>query len=170
MNPEGTCASPALSILRNGPRDFAGRTVGVLVTDGADAAVLAAIRAAVTAERANLVLIGPVVDGVRASDGTPLDVKQNIDGAPSVLYDAVVVLTTKQGAGLLARRPAARDFLTDAYAHCKFVGHTDDATPLLAATGLTAALDDGFVEIGVEVVDALHPSTQERLSPREHTS
>jgi len=28
--------SPALSILRNGPKSFAGRKVGVLVTDGTD--------------------------------------------------------------------------------------------------------------------------------------
>ena len=36
--------SPALSILDNGPASFAGRKVGALVTDGTDAAVLAALR------------------------------------------------------------------------------------------------------------------------------
>jgi catalase len=139
--------SPALSILRNGPRDFAGRTIGILVTDGADAGILSAIQNAAMREHARVVLVAPTVTGIRASDGTPLQVGQKVDGAPSVLYDAVAVLTTKEGAGQLARRPAARDFITDAYAHCKFVGYTDDASALLAATGLASALDEGFIEL-----------------------
>ena len=36
--------SPALSILKNGPKSFAGRKVGALVTDGVDAELLAALR------------------------------------------------------------------------------------------------------------------------------
>jgi catalase len=36
--------SPALSILANGPASFAGRKVGVLATDGADAGLLKALR------------------------------------------------------------------------------------------------------------------------------
>ena len=139
--------SPALSILRNGPRDFAGRTIGILVSDGADAGILSAIQNAAMREHARVVLVAPTVTGIRASDGTPLQVGQKVDGAPSVLYDAVAVLTTKEGAGQLARRPAARDFITDAYAHCKFVGYTDDASALLAATGLASALDEGFIEL-----------------------
>jgi catalase len=139
--------SPALSILRNGPSDFAGRRIGVLVTNGADASVLAGIRDAAERERARVVLVAPTVDGVKASDGTPLAVGQKVDGGPSVLYDAVAILTTKEGAGQLARQPAARDFVTDAYAHCKFIGYTDDAATLLAATGLASVVDEGFIEL-----------------------
>src|SRR2546423_3218198 len=39
-------ASPALSILANGPDSFAGRKIGILVTDGADASQLSEIQAA----------------------------------------------------------------------------------------------------------------------------
>src|SRR5205814_1714459 len=35
--------SPALSILKNGPKSFAGRKVGALVTDGVDAKILSAL-------------------------------------------------------------------------------------------------------------------------------
>ena len=35
--------SPALSILKNGPKTFAGRKVGALVTDGVDAKILTAL-------------------------------------------------------------------------------------------------------------------------------
>ena len=85
-------ASPALSILANGPRRFAGRKVGALVTDGTDADVLAALRAAIEAEGAVLELVAPKIGGVTLSDGTPVPAKQKIDGGPSVLYDAVAVL------------------------------------------------------------------------------
>jgi catalase len=85
-------ASPALSIIRNGPKDFKGRKVGALVTDGVDARLLTALREAVEAEGAMLELVAPMVGGVTATDGTLIPVQQKINGGPSVLYDAVAVL------------------------------------------------------------------------------
>ena len=70
-----------------------------------------------------------------------------IEGAPSVLYDAVVVLVSKEGAAALARLPAARDFISDAYAHCKFIGHSPEARSLFVAAGVGALIDDGFVAL-----------------------
>ena len=49
--------SPALSIIENGPKSFKGRKVGVLVTDGADAALLKVLDQAVTAEGATLEVV-----------------------------------------------------------------------------------------------------------------
>jgi len=72
---------------------------------------------------------------------------QKIGGGPSVLYDAVIVLAAKDGAEALAVLPAARDFVTDAYAHCKFVGYTGDAAPLFEAAGLSRLIDNGFVSL-----------------------
>jgi catalase len=140
--------SPALSILANGPSTFAGRKIGVLVTDGADAALIAALRERAGQEHVNVEFVAPSIGGIEADDGTRLSADQKVDGGPSVLYDAVVVLTTKDGASLLAQQPAARDFVTDAYAHCKFIGYTDDATPLFNATGIGNLADDGFVQLG----------------------
>ncbi|MGN6606588.1 MAG: catalase, partial [Jatrophihabitans sp.] len=59
--------SPKLSILLNGPKSFAGRKVGALVTDGVDADVLAALRKALKAEGAMLKLVAPEVGGVKDS-------------------------------------------------------------------------------------------------------
>ncbi|MDQ7904779.1 catalase [Phytohabitans sp. ZYX-F-186] len=139
--------SPALSIIANGPESFAGRKIGILVTDGADAGVLAELRAAAAEEKTNVEIVAPAVGGVDTSDGNHVSADQKLEGAPSVLYDAVAILTTKEGATQLANLPAARDFVTDAYAHCKFVGYVEEATALLAATGLNGHLDDGFVRI-----------------------
>jgi catalase len=72
---------------------------------------------------------------------------QKIGGGPSVLYDAVIVLAAKDGAKALAVLPGARDFVTDAYAHCKFIRYTDDAAPLFEAAGLSRLMDDGFISL-----------------------
>ena len=144
-------ASPALSILGNGPGRFAGRKLGILVSNGADAETLAALQAAATAEGATVEVIAPVVGGVDVSDGTRAQVDQQVDGAPSVLYDAVAIIVSEGGARALAARPAARDFVTDAVAHCKFVAYTSGASALLEAAGLPAepaAGDDGFMNLG----------------------
>jgi catalase len=137
--------SPALSILANPPDSFAGRKLGVLVSDGADAEILAALRAAAAEEEANVELVAPAIGGIEASDGERVPGDQTIDGGPSVLYDAVVLLVSEAGAAKLAGDPAARDFITDAFAHCKLIGYVDAAQGLFDATGLSAMIDDGFV-------------------------
>jgi catalase len=75
---------------------------------------------------------------------------QQIDGAPSVLYDAVAVLAATGAARALAARPPARDFVTDAVAHCKFIGYTGGAAALFEAAGLPtdpASADEGFISL-----------------------
>jgi catalase len=142
--------SPALSILRNGPDSFAGRKLGVLMTDGVDAGLLAALREAAKARQVDVELIAPTVGGVKAADGSAIEADQKVDGAPSVLYDAVVILAEPGAARALAARPPARDFVTDAVAHCKFIGYTSGAAVLFEAAGLPAdpaTADDGFMNL-----------------------
>jgi catalase len=137
--------SPALSILLNGPGSFAGRKLGVLLADGVDTGLLAALREAAERREVNVELIAPTVGGVTASDGSRIPADQKLDGAPSVLYDAVAILA--DGDSGLADLPPARDFVSDAFAHCKFIGHTDGATALLEAVGLADKVDGGFVAL-----------------------
>jgi catalase len=141
-------ASPALSILANGPRSFSGRKIGVLITDGFDSRLLESLRSAAIDEGTLVELVGPQVGGVTGSDGVRLPADQKIEGAPSVLYDAVAILASREGAGRLIRMPAARDFVNDAYAHCKFIAYTVPAEGLFEASGLAGLSDDGFIPIG----------------------
>ena len=115
--------SPALSVVANGPQTFAGRKLGVLVGDGASARLLDAVRQAAGAAGVDVEVVGSSVGGITDGEGTLVPVDQKIEGAPSVLYDAVVVLTTTQSAPRLARDPAVRDFVFDAFAHGKFIGY-----------------------------------------------
>jgi catalase len=140
-------ASPALSILANGPGSFAGRKLGVLVADGTDAASLLALIEAFTEEGALVELIAPKVGGFTASDGTLRPAKQKVDGGPSVLYDAVCVLLAAEGAEMLAALPAARDFVTDAFAHFKFIGYSTGAVPLLDAVSVDPDAEQGIIAV-----------------------
>ncbi|AZO41450.1 catalase [Mesorhizobium sp. M7D.F.Ca.US.005.01.1.1] len=137
--------SPALSIIENGPHSFEGRKVGVLISNGADAALFKALQAAIEIEGATMEVIALKVGGVQADDGTKIIAKHMIDGGPSVLFDAVALLLTEEGAELLAREAAARDFVADAFAHCKFIGFTPAAVPLLAKAGVDPASDEGLI-------------------------
>jgi catalase len=140
--------SPKLSIIENGPKDFAGRKVGALVTDGVDAGLVKALDEALQAEGAMLEFIAPMVGGVEASDGTWIEAQQNVDGGPSVLYDAVAILPSKAGGERLAQAPAARDFAADAFAHMKFIAYTEDAMPLFRKAGIDGSIDGGLVKLG----------------------
>ena len=142
--------SPKLSILLNGPGSFKGRKLGALVTDGVDIALLKALYSALEAEGALIEIISPKVGGVEASDGTWVEGKQMLGGGPSVLYDAVAVLASPDGAALLAKDAAAKDFVSDAFAHCKFIAYSADAMPLFEKTGLAPDLDAGCIELGAE--------------------
>jgi len=139
--------SKALSIVQNGPKTFAGRKVGVLVTDGTDRALFEALKAAVESEGASVEVIAPTIGGVTASDGTPIESQQKIGGGPSVLYDAVAVMPSEAGCKSLLKNAAAKDFVSDAFAHLKFIGYVDAAMPLFEKAGVAADMDDGFVPL-----------------------
>ncbi|HEX5095004.1 MAG TPA: catalase [Acidimicrobiia bacterium] len=139
--------SPALSIIMNGPDSIAGRKIGVLVTDGVDKELLTQLQGMTAAQGALVELVGPRVAGVETQRGDLITTTQMIEGGPSVLYDVVAIMGAAPGIDALAENAAAKDFVTDAFAHCKFVGFTAGSTPLLDAAGVPYQSDDGFVPI-----------------------
>jgi catalase len=139
--------SDVLSILKRTPGTFKGRKLGVLLTDGADADLFKSLSAACTKAGADLEVVAPKIGGATLSDRTKVPAKQKIDGGPSVLYDAVALLTSAEGAEMLAADAPTKDFISDAFAHCKFVAYAADAQPLLEAAGIADKLDDGFFEL-----------------------
>ncbi|NKN36004.1 catalase [Agrobacterium sp. a22-2] len=139
--------SPALSIVENGPERFEGRKLGILITDGVDAKVLKGLITAVTKEKADFELIAPKVGGVTASDKSWVEAHQMIDGGPSVLYDAVVVLASTAAIDDLVQEATARDFVADAFQHCKFIGYGPEALPLLERAGIADSMDEGVIEL-----------------------
>ncbi|HEX7389753.1 MAG TPA: catalase [Acidiphilium sp.] len=140
-------ASDALSIVKNGPKRFEGRKLGILVTDGTDMTLLGALQEAVARAGGMMELVAPAIGGIVCSDGMTMPAGQQLQGGPSVLYDAVAVLPSAEGVKKLTGDPAARDFVTDAFAHAKFIAHGPDAMTLFESAGLAADMDDGFVAL-----------------------
>ena len=139
--------SPALSIIKNGPKTFAGRKVGALVTDGVDADFLMALKKGLKDEGAMLKLIAPEVGGVKDSAGTWHDADEKLEGGPSVLFDAVAILPSAEGVKFLTTLPAARDFVADATAHRKFLAYAASAMPLFEKAGVAGGIDEGFIAL-----------------------
>ncbi|WP_127107682.1 catalase [Pararhodobacter zhoushanensis] len=138
--------SDKLSIHKNQRATFKGRKLGLLVSDGADAALVEALTKAVKAAGGLVEVVAPVIAGVALSDGTKLAAQQKVDGGPSVLYDAVAVVVSAKGATQFAAMHPAKAFVADAYAHAKFIAYSPEAETLFDAAGVTER-DDGMVSL-----------------------
>ncbi|MDT8855724.1 catalase [Paracoccaceae bacterium Fryx2] len=160
--------SDALSIQLNPPASFKGRTIGVLASDGIDAGLLAELREATAEAGVVMKIIAPKIGGVTDSDGTLHPADERLGGAPSVLFDAVAILP---GDDMLATSKPAQDFLSDAYAHCKFIGCNDASNALFDACGLAEADDKGLwvLSTSTSIQAFLTACTALRFWPREAT-
>ena len=139
--------SPALSLVAKARKTIEGRTIGILVTDGSDGTLVQSVRAAVEKAGARLQVVAPKVGGVKLKNGARLAADHQLAGAPSVLFDAVVVAPSTDGCAILARDSAAVNWVGDAFVHLKVIGATAAAQPLLERAGVD-------VDEGVKPVNA----------------
>ncbi len=121
MVPVDLPPSPALSILAKAPATLAGRKIGVLVGQGYDPALLLAIKTAIAKEKADVATVAAKVGGVPDINDEVIAVDMALSAAPSVLFDAVVLLSGPAGDDLLARQPAAVEWLKNAFVHLKCI-------------------------------------------------
>lgn len=133
--------SPMLSIQSNPPESFKGRVMGVMLTDGFDGALLAALEASVADAGGLIKFIAPRIGGTFCSNDNLHAVDERIGSAPSALFDAVAILPGKDS---LVTTPAALAFLNEAYLHCKYIGWAKGASTLVQVCGLAGAKDDAF--------------------------
>lgn len=139
--------SNALSILKNGPDSFKDRCLGILVSDGVDAKLVAALKEAATKEGAEVKIVAPKIGGVDASDGSHIDADIRLNGGPSVLFDAVAILVSPEGATKLSTDATAKDFVSDAFAHQKFIGYNEAASVLFTKAGVAGNDDAGMIQL-----------------------
>ena len=98
-----------------------GRAIGILIADGSDGAVIKKIRKTATDAGASVKIIAPKVGGAKLADGAMLAVDGQLAGTPSVLFDAVAVILSEEGAKALSMESAAIDFVRDAFGHLKAI-------------------------------------------------
>ena len=149
-------ASDALRILKNGPASFAGRQLGVCLSEGSDAETFAALKTAVENEGAVLAVIAPTIGGITDSDGNKISANEKIDGGPSVLFDAVALLPGDNDIEKLASHSPVRDFISDAFAHCKFIGFNTAAEKLMKSAGFAGMQDEGCIPLDASQASCSH--------------
>jgi catalase len=135
--------SPALSILSKAKETLQGRKIGCLVADGTDGKLVASLKAGASKAKADFALVAPKVGGALTADGQLLSADFQLAGGSSVLFDAVFVALSEEGAMELSTEAAAVAWVHDAFAHCKVIGATNEAKPLMDAAGVIS--DQGVI-------------------------
>jgi catalase len=136
--------SPALQIIGKMKNTLAGRSIGILIADGSDGALIAKIKKAALEAGATVKVVAPKVGGAKLADGSRLAADGQLAGMPSVLFDAVAVILSDAGGALLSKESAAIDFVRDAFGHLKAIA-ADKGGQALLATG-NVGKDGGVVD------------------------
>lgn len=160
--------SPALSQDKPG-NTIKGRKVALLGGEGVDAKHLKTVKDALTAEGALVELIAAYAGTVTDSAGKPQKVNRAAPNAPSVIYDAAVVLGGKS-AGALAHSGLAVHFVNEAYRHGKPIAATGDGALVLDACSLNGMTEkDGVVtgDAATAVKGLIAAMLQHRFPRRE---
>lgn len=137
--------SPALSIIGKAPVTLVGRKIGALITDGFDGAILAALQIMAKKEKATLAIVAPKVGGARDNKGTLVEANFALSAGSSIFFDATVILASEEAAESLASQAVAVDWVSNAFAHLKVLGHTPGAQALLDRAGVKP--DAGIISL-----------------------
>jgi catalase len=122
---------------------LAGRAIGILVADGSDGSLVAALKTAAIGAGASVKIVAPKVGGAKLADGSRLAADGQLAGTPSVLFDAVAVILSDAAAAALANEAAAIDFVRDAFGHLKAIAFDHGGQALLQRAGVVP--DGGVV-------------------------
>ncbi|KPF56889.1 catalase [Novosphingobium sp. AAP1] len=134
--------SDALSIQKQARKTFEGRKVGILFAEGSDKAAIDTLKKDIEGAGGSVFLVAPKVGGIAVKGGT-LKADGQLDGSPSVMFDAVASVLMPEAAAELARQGAAVQWFMDAYGHCKTIAHCSGTQVILDKAGVEK--DDGVV-------------------------
>jgi catalase len=137
--------SPTLSLIKKWEDTLKGKCVAALIGKGFDGKLVENLKAALKKEGAQLKLVAPHVGPVADASGKTVDPDMQLDGAPSILFDAVVLAPGEDGAEEMMGNAATIDFIRDAFGHLKAIGYAADAQRLFDAAGLDP--DEAVIEL-----------------------
>jgi catalase len=163
--------SPPLRVIGNTKDTLEGRTVAILVADGTDGKRLAKLRGSLLSAGATVKIVAPKVGGAKAANGSAIDVDAQLGGAPSVLFDGVVLLLDARAGKALAEDVRAIDFVRDAYGHLKGLAADEGGQMVIARAGL--APDAGVVDANdaaavVAATSVRHLARESRVRPQPY--
>ncbi|MBK8817220.1 MAG: hypothetical protein IPN42_17715 [Methylococcaceae bacterium] len=125
------------------PTTFAGRKLGLLVANGAGADIFNYVIYEIDKLKATVEVIAPQIGNISLSDNSKVKVDHFIGAAPSVLFDAVVLLIPNDTDIDLSLKPKIADFVTDAINHFKYIGYSPALLDYLNKIDLESQMDGG---------------------------
>jgi catalase len=136
--------SPALQIIGKMKDTLMGRAIGILIADGSDGSVIKKIKKAAIDAGARVKIVALKIGRTKLADGSMLAVDGQLAGTPSVLFDAVAVILSDEGAKVLLTEGAAIDFVRDAFGHLKAIAFDKGGQALLKSANI--GQDCGMVQ------------------------
>lgn len=162
--------SEALSQYSKAPQSIAGKKIGLLTTDGVNGKLYNALSKAAENEGAMLEVIAPTIGPIATSTGKEIEPEHFLAGAPSVLFDCVVVAPAEEKVDELASQAAAIDWIREAFAHLKVIGFHSAAAPMFEKASVSTDADDGLVDVSkAKLDDFVNMAKQHRVWSREAT-
>jgi catalase len=136
--------SPALQTIGKMKDTLQGRLIGILIADGSDVTDIDSIRKAVIKAGAIVKIVGPKIGGAKLSDGSILHVDGQLAGTPSVIFDAIAIILSSEGAKSLSMEATAIDFVRDAYGHLKAIAMDKGGESLVKSANIH--MDAGVID------------------------
>jgi len=126
--------------------------IALLVTEGTDADKVHTIYRALTDRKASPRIVGSKLGVLQAGRSNAIHVEVSTEIAPSVLWDAVVLVGGDAADKAFANEGELLDFVRDQYHHCKPVIGIGDSD-ILDAAQVPLHLPGGDPDTGVALLD-----------------
>jgi catalase len=158
--------SPALSLYSRVEPTLRGHKIGIVLGAEFDRKLLRQVQSEIEKQKATVALITSKVQGEYDSSDTLQPGEMALRGAPSVLFDAVVILSGPKGDKELETNPNAVSFLMDAFRHCKAIAWSGIPT---LATKAQLVSGQGLIDLDDEddVQDFIEAARTSRFWERE---
>jgi catalase len=147
--------SRRLSLMaRPGDGGIRTRRVAVLVAEGVDGNVVAAIVKRLKKEGAVPKIVSTRIGPVRTSDGGSVEADASMENEPSFLFDALILTDGEPAITALSADGHTMEYIKDQYRHLKTILALGRASSLLQKAAIPSKLPDGETDPGVLLADS----------------
>jgi catalase len=154
VRPEVT-ESPTLSLLaRPGEGGIRTRKIAILIADGVDSETVASLYADLTKAGAVPRYVAPTLGIVDGGEGPALEADITLEGAPPVLFDALILPPGAQAVTKLASIGQTIEFVKDQYRHCKPILALGESIRLLERARIPRTLPSGEEDAALIVTES----------------
>jgi len=166
--------SEALSLFaRPGDGTIRTRKIAILVAPGVVGGSLQILHRELLGSGAVPRFVGARLGQITTEDGDAIDVEVTIEGAPSVLWDGLVIPDGEDAAEALGVDGQALEFVKDQYRHCKTILALGAGANVLAMANIPAELpsgkgDPGVLRVAAGEADSANAAFVTALSHHRH--